>query len=139
MHKQRILVADDHALLRRVISLTLKREGYEVVMAASGREAADCFRKQADGFDLTILDIWMPEMNGHETFRLLTRWRPEAKFLVVSGAPDPKWTKTEPADRNRQSTDHIAYLPKPFRAAQLVDAVRAILRDTPVRLSATGS
>jgi len=133
IRKLRILVADDHAILRSIISLALERQGYDVVSASNGREAADRWRQQVEAFDLTILDVCMPEMNGYETFRLLSRGHPEAKFLFVSGTADPEmWRKI-------QSLDQVGYLHKPFRTSELIDAVRRILGDVLCEISAADS
>jgi class 3 adenylate cyclase len=67
----RILVADDSAQSRELLTRFLSREGHTVVTAANGREAIDCV--QAEEFDLILLDIQMPEMNGFEVLGELRR------------------------------------------------------------------
>ena len=63
------LVVDDNEMNRDVLSQRLKRQGHEVVMAVSGLEALATMRKQA--FDLVLLDIMMPEMDGFEVLEQL--------------------------------------------------------------------
>jgi two-component system sensor histidine kinase/response regulator len=59
-----LLVVDDDAMNRDVLSRHLKRQGYDVAMAANGHAALEAVRAQA--FDLVLLDIMMPEMDGYE-------------------------------------------------------------------------
>lgn len=63
--KRKILVVEDNALNRSLLCEIL-RPGYDVVEAENGREALDCLRRDGGGFDLILLDIVMPVMNGYE-------------------------------------------------------------------------
>ena len=65
----RILVVDDHPTNRLKIAMSVKRLGYESAPAENGREALDILRK--DAFDLVLLDIVMPEMDGYEVLAVL--------------------------------------------------------------------
>ncbi len=64
-----ILVVDDNEMNRDVLSRRLERQGYAVAMAENGRQAMDAVRAQA--FDLVLLDIMMPEMDGYAVLRQL--------------------------------------------------------------------
>ena len=64
-----VLVVDDIEANRDVLSRRLKRQGYEVATAENGREALE--RLRAETFDLVLLDIMMPEMNGYEVLQRL--------------------------------------------------------------------
>lgn len=66
---KRILVIEDHALMRRNIVTILEMEGYAAVAAAHGREGLALAR--TDHPDLILCDVMMPEMDGHEVLRLL--------------------------------------------------------------------
>ncbi len=61
---QRILVVDDHPTNRLKMEMSVKRLGYESAPAENGRQALDLLRREA--FDLVLLDIVMPEMDGYE-------------------------------------------------------------------------
>ena len=63
----RILVVDDYRTNRLKLSLGLKQQGHTVAEAESGRQALDMLR--AEPFDLVLLDILMPEMDGYEVLR----------------------------------------------------------------------
>ncbi|MCW5895052.1 MAG: response regulator, partial [Bacteroidetes bacterium] len=67
--KRKILVVDDEDALRTVLSAELNSEGYDVGTAADGMEALDELRKGA--YDLVLLDIKMPNMNGFEVLKVI--------------------------------------------------------------------
>ena len=76
----RILVVDDHPTNRLKIAMSVKRLGYESALAENGREALDILRK--DTFDLVLLDIVMPEMDGYEVLAVL-KTDPELRDIPV--------------------------------------------------------
>ena len=82
--KTRVLVADDHAVVRRGLALLLDREPeFEVVAEASdGAEAVD--KALAESVDLVILDVSMPRMSGLQAARALARRRPGLRLLMLS-------------------------------------------------------
>jgi CheY-like chemotaxis protein len=63
----------------------LKKLGYQVVLAESGRTALKLFEKMRDKIDLVILDMIMPDMGGSETFDQLKAMAPDIKVLLSSG------------------------------------------------------
>ncbi len=65
--KQKILVADDEASIRRILETRLKMVGYDVVTAEDGEEAVDVYNKTMP--DLVILDVMMPKMDGYGVTR----------------------------------------------------------------------
>ena len=79
----RILVVDDDAQMRDMISETLKIAGHEVEDACDGAEAMNCLKHNR--FDLAIIDIVMPEKEGIETIREVRRDYPDLKFFAISG------------------------------------------------------
>ena len=76
----RILLVDDEQPIQTLLSFPLQRDGYEVVQASDGREALARFSEQT--FDLVVLDVMLPKMDGLEVCRRL-RARSESK---VAGA-----------------------------------------------------
>ena len=84
MKKTRVLLADDHALVRRGLAALLDVDGgYEVVgEAGNGAEALEMLA--ATQPDVLLLDLSMPEVDGLETLRRLSKKRPKLKVLVVS-------------------------------------------------------
>jgi DNA-binding response OmpR family regulator len=65
----RILVVDDEEAVQRLLAFPLQKEGYEVTVAGDGQEALDLFEEQH--FDLVVLDIMMPKVDGMEVCRRL--------------------------------------------------------------------
>lgn len=82
--KIRVLVADDHALLRYGIAslLTAQPDMSVVAQAATGREALEQFRQHRP--DVTLMDLQMPEMNGIETIIAIRSEFPEARIIVLT-------------------------------------------------------
>jgi CheY-like chemotaxis protein len=121
-----ILVIDDDPAILSVAELLLKRDGHEVVVA---REASKGLRALEDEpFDLVIVDIFMPEMDGLETINQVHRLRPGLPVIVMSGY------QFETALAPRPDFLHMATelgatssLKKRFRPADLLQAVAACL------------
>ena len=84
MGSMRVLVADDHEIVRRgLCSLIQEHPGWEVAAeAADGREAVEKTRELKP--DVTVMDISMPSMNGLEATRQIVRELPETKVLVLT-------------------------------------------------------
>jgi two-component system, chemotaxis family, chemotaxis protein CheY len=79
---KRILIVDDEIQIRTLLSLTLRRAGYKVTVAADGIEAMTlCMFER---FDAVLTDIDMPRMNGHELVRWIARNRPKVRCAVMS-------------------------------------------------------
>lgn len=86
--KRRILVVDDEDALRTVLSAELNSEGYEVGTAADGMEALDELQKGA--YDLVLLDIRMPNMNGFEVLKVIKERHAGTKVIMLTGFADLK-------------------------------------------------
>lgn len=114
----RVLLVDDNATNRKVASQILMKAGCEVLMASSGQEAIDILQKDVH-FDLVLMDIQMPEMDGMETTRRL-------KSLNLAALP-PIVAMTAYAmkeDRERfLAAGMDDYLAKPIRAQQIIAMV----------------
>ena len=117
----RILVADDHELVREGFQRTLSREpGLEVVgEAANGREAVELCRCLKP--DLVLMDVRMPEMDGLEATRTIKAQQPEVSVLVVSTYENPDYL----LEAIRAGA--AGYVLKGARKGQLVEAVRRVL------------
>ncbi len=83
-NQERILVVDDEASVRQVLSLSLERLGYQVEVAASGDEALAKFVEHPQGYDLVVLDMIMPDMSGREVFVRLQEYRSDVRVLISS-------------------------------------------------------
>ncbi len=119
MNEKRILVVEDEPSIAEVVSLYMKRAGYQVQIAVDGKQAMTIFERQTP--DLVILDLMLPEVDGLS----LTRWlrdRSDVPIIMVTA--------------RREEIDRIAglemgaddYVVKPFSPQELVSRVRAVLR-----------
>ena len=119
MHGKNILIVEDEASIAEVVSLYLKRAGYEVQIASDGKQAMNIFERQIP--DFVILDLMLPEVDGLS----LTRWlrdRSNVPIIMLTA--------------RREEIDRIAglemgaddYVVKPFSPQELVSRVRAVMR-----------
>lgn len=119
-----ILVADDDPAIAHLLREVLERENFEVRIAIHGGEALEAFseaQRMNHPFDLVILDIMMPVMNGFETCRAI-RKHSEVPVLFLSA-------KSEESDQVVAFTlGADDYVVKPFKGRELVARVRARLR-----------
>jgi PAS domain S-box-containing protein len=80
-----ILLVDDEAVVLEVTAAMIRRLGYTVITAHSGREAVERYTEHADRISAVILDMIMPEMGGGEVFDQLKRINPRVKVILASG------------------------------------------------------
>jgi DNA-binding response OmpR family regulator len=117
----RILLADDEQSIQTLLSFPLRKDGYEVVQALDGREALARFAELA--FDLVVLDVMMPRLDGLEVCRRL-RARSSVPIIMLTA-------KTEEIDKvlglELGADDYIT---KPFSVREFRSRVRAALRRT---------
>ena len=81
---KKLLVAEDNAIVREGLAVILRREGYDVALAANGQEALDYLRDNPAP-DLVLLDMLMPVVDGWQLLTRLHEMRPPPRVLVVSG------------------------------------------------------
>lgn len=81
--KQRVLIVDDDVDHAESLADVLEMRGHPVELAHSGEDAIDCFRSGV--FDLVLLDVKLPGMNGVETFLELKKIRPAARVMMMTG------------------------------------------------------
>src|SRR5215207_4335951 len=119
MNETLILIVEDEASIAEVVSLYLKRAGYNVQIASDGRQAMNILERQIP--DFVILDLMLPEVDG----LALTRWlrdRSDVPIIMLTA--------------RREEIDRIAglemgaddYVVKPFSPQELVSRVRAVMR-----------
>ena len=117
---QTILVAEDEALLRRILTGLFEEAGYRVVVAATGREALDRFGESAP--DLVVTDIRMPEVDGLELLARLKALDPEVLVIIMTA-----FSSVESAVAALRAGAHD-YIVKPFVNDDVLQAVRNALR-----------
>lgn len=119
-----ILVAEDDQAVRRLVAKILLEAGYRVLVAALPSEAISLANWEPS-IDVLVTDVVMPEMNGHELAQGLLAQRPDLRVLYISGyTPDVVRGKGV-------LTHQESFLQKPFTAAALTRAVRALAAESP--------
>ena len=118
---QKALVADDDPLMRRLCSGVLELAGCEVLTAKNGREAVELAARELP--QVIIMDIVMAEMNGLAALRQLKQAEAtrDIPVIIISGEADAT-TRQE-----SELSGAAMFLSKPFRAAQLLEAIQRLL------------
>jgi len=129
--RTRILVVDDAEPVRTILLHTLRLRGFEAFEAISGPDALRAAHEVP--FDIAIVDQWMPEMTGAELIRRFRRSDDvrvrSIAVIGLSGRPG--------SEHDLLAAGALAFLPKPFGAAQLAAALRHALEvSAPVASSA---
>ena len=114
-----ILIIDDEAQMRRLLRNTLENEGYKVTLAENGTDAVRI--SESGRFDLTILDLGLPDMDGIDVLKKLRTWV-RYPIIILSARNDEKDIITA---LDAGAND---YLSKPFRSGELIARVRTALR-----------
>lgn len=117
-HRARILVVDDEPTIRSLVAQLLDDEGFEVGRAADGAEALQTIAS-SEPFDLVILDMWMPVMNGWQFADALRDHPAPPRLVVMTAASEARARAAE--------LRAIGYIGKPFDVDDLVRVVRDAL------------
>ncbi|MEO7176093.1 MAG: response regulator transcription factor [Saprospiraceae bacterium] len=118
----RILLADDEDNIRDVVKLNLELEGFEVVTAVNGKQALKL--KDGQHFDLIILDIMMPEINGIQVCEQIRLTDLEVPIIFLTA-------KESPLDRIKGlKTGADDYISKPFNFVELLLRIQNLLKRT---------
>ena len=81
---KRIMIVEDEAAIREFEAINLTRAGYRVVEAGSGEEALDIYDSDSEGFDIALLDISMPGMDGFTLCKELRRRSPALGIIMLT-------------------------------------------------------
>ena len=128
--KTRILVVDDEPLALELAQQTFEDAGFEVKTAQSGFECLDLVRTRPAHYNLVLLDLSMPFMDGEETFTRLRQMSPNTAVMLNTG-----FVAAERLERMMEA-GLSGYIRKPHRPSELVAHVRRVLQT--VRLSRAG-
>ena len=119
---KKVLVAEDEESIREFIVINLTRSGYEVEQAENGAEALKLFSADESGFDVAILDIMMPELDGLTVCKELRKKSSDLGIIMLSA-------KTQEMDKVQGllfGADD--YVTKPFSPSELMARVDAVYR-----------
>jgi DNA-binding response OmpR family regulator len=113
------LLVDDELAVQKLLTYPLRKEGYDVIPALDGREALD--RLRDDNFDLVVLDVMLPRMDGFDVCRAI-RSRSTVPIIMLTA-------KTEESDKvNGLELGADDYITKPFSIREFSSRVKAVLR-----------
>jgi two-component system, OmpR family, KDP operon response regulator KdpE len=116
----RVLVIDDEPPIRKLLRVGLSAHGYQITEASSGKMALDLLGEQRP--DLIVLDLGLPDMQGHELLRTI-RARNDSVPIVVLSSRDDEAGKVQALDSGADD-----YVTKPFGMDELLARMRAALR-----------
>ena len=115
----KILVVDDQESIRYLLDTVLRRRGHDVLLAAGGRKGIEVFRREHP--DVTILDLYMPEMKGLEVLQQIRTVHPRAPVVILTGMG------TEADEQQCRERGVTEFLQKGFSLHALGAALNRIL------------
>ena len=118
-----ILIVDDEEIMRITAKQILENAGFKATYAANGREALSLFNDTSTHYDLIILDMIMPEMNGKDCFREIRKLSSEIPVILASGFSQGNDI------REMKKDGTVSFISKPFRGQELIQAIHELLHD----------
>lgn len=119
----KLIVADDSRLIRGIIDKAATSIGFEVIHAANGKDALSFLEQNGKDINLVLLDWNMPVLNGIDVLRNMRdddRFKEIPVLMISTESEDDRIKEAMNAGAN-------GYLPKPFTADKLTDAIRQVL------------
>lgn len=116
-----ILFIDDEDMITEFAEELLKKLGYKVLIANSGKEAVQKYEENKDRISIVVLDMIMPDMGGGETFNILKKINPEVKVLLSSGY------SIDGQAAGIMDRGCNGFIQKPFKIKELSEKLREIL------------
>jgi len=113
------LIIEDQPSNMQVFCLLLTHQGYKVLEATTGKEAAEATNREIGPIDLILCDLTLPDTPGTKLARELVKSQPNAAVLIVSGTPQTGWSESEMKDFNELPRERADFLEKPFRPVAL--------------------
>jgi two-component system KDP operon response regulator KdpE len=119
MNKEEILIIDDEPQIRKLLRISLESNDYKVLQASSGHEGLALAANHTP--DLILLDIGLPDINGHEVLEQLQGWF--NKSVIILSVQNSEQEIVRALDNGA-----IDYLTKPFRTQELLARIRSAIR-----------
>jgi len=117
-----ILVIDDEASVRDLLSTVLLNHGYQVALARDGEEGLRMFSAAPERISLVLSDVYMPKISGQSFAELVRPIRPDVRILFMSGLDG-----TEPGSAPGHMSSRDPFLLKPFKPAALLEKIHKVL------------
>lgn len=121
MGSETILIAEDDAILRKLLSTILLANGYKVILAEDGEAAIRTFSDNRDEIQLVMLDMIMPRISGKEVFDQIRKMRPAIKTLFSSGYTADR------IDKESLLQEGVDFIMKPVSPKDLLRVIRRML------------
>lgn len=121
MNSPTILVIDDEAQIRRLLSITLKSHDFKVIEAENAKEGLTMVANHPP--DLVLLDLGLPDESGHEVLRHLREWYTNPVIILSVQSSEEEIVRALDNGAND-------YLVKPFRTGELMARIRSALRES---------
>lgn len=119
---KKVLIAEDESAIREIIAITLKRAGYEVTEACDGQQALDIYAEKNGAFDVVLLDIMMPNIDGLEVCKRLRNESSTVGIIMLTA-------KTQEMDKvSGLLMGADDYITKPFSPSELMARVDSVYR-----------
>ena len=119
---KKVLIAEDESAIREIIAITLKRAGYEVTEACDGQQALDIYAEKNGAFDVVLLDIMMPNLDGLEVCKRLRNESSTVGIIMLTA-------KTQEMDKvSGLLMGADDYITKPFSPSELMARVDSVYR-----------
>lgn len=117
-----VLVVDDDAETREAVAILVKRLGWRVLLAESGKEALATAAARATSIRMVLIDVILADIDGMSLARRLRSQYPRLAVVMISGQlnDESRWVVSE---------EEFRFLPKPFSAVQLRDMIAEMLGD----------
>lgn len=121
MAKTEILIIDDEVQIRKLLEITLQSNGYQTTVAATAKEGLRIAANHPP--DLIILDLGLPDENGHVVLQKLREWYTNP--VIILSVQNSEQDIIKALDNGGND-----YLPKPFRTGELLARIRSALRSS---------
>jgi len=121
--KKTIFIVDDDKSILRVLTRILQKKGYNTETAGTGTEALEKAKNQS--FDLALIDLMLPDLNGLDLMTELTAMQPKMVKIVISGLPHER-NAANSLDRGAD-----AFLTKPVKPETLLSVIEEKLKGKP--------
>lgn len=117
----KVLIVDDDAGIRMLLSKFLQREGFEVITAEDGLQGVE--EAKANHPDIVVLDVVMPRMDGLTAARLIKYYKPLTNVPIIFLTAKDADKEIELAEQARAAV----YITKPFDVHQVIDIIKELL------------
>ena len=127
MNNKTILIVDDESQIRKLLEINLVNQDYKVLMASTGEEGIHMAASHQP--DLILLDLGLPDINGHEVLKQLKTWY--MKPIIILSVQNSEFHIVKALDNGAED-----YLGKPFRTGELLARIRNAMRHAGVKNNA---